>query len=191
MPFSALLFSIICLAVSGKGQAASFPGESLMRPQSGLFWTSQGFRLGTEGTAWRPLVEASDIREIRQSAKTPLESLTYVNSSLGENARLRVDVESLKGRSNLETYSKRWVKEYPHYGMRVISSKPTRVNNHPTVVYDLLSKSQDVQIRQTIQVYRGKAVIMTCSDAAANFQKTAEACNKMAQNLIWSEIKTK
>lgn len=164
--------------------ASPFPGEVLLRPQSGLFWLSQGFRLGTQGTGWlleeKPVATPVDFQIVHGS----LEGATYIHNKV-PTARLRVEIEPLKAKATLESYTKRWVKDYYQYGFKILASKPLKLKGTPTVVYDLLSRSQDVQIRQIIQVREGRALIMTCSDGRQTFAQSLKDCNAMAANIDW------
>lgn len=167
--------------------AAPFPGESLLRPQSGKFWSQRGFTLGTAGTSWK-LDEKSTLGPLDwREVHAQLEGATYSHAQF-PTARLRVEVEDLKGKATLESYTKRWVKDYYQYGFKILANKPMKLNGVPTVVYDLLSRTQDVQIRQIIQVNRGRAVVLTCSDERLNFAKSVPACNSIAGKLEWSEL---
>lgn len=179
-----ILFGLMSLVTTSIAHATSFPGEILMRPQTGIFWQSEGFRLGTAGTQWVP--DLNTQTDGTDEARTPLENFRYQHRS-SPHAHLRIDVESLKGKSTLESYARRWVKEYGQYGFQILRSQPTKVNNHATLIYDLLPKTKELQIRQIIQVHHGKAVILTCSDEKGNFNKTTGDCNQMARNLIWNE----
>ena len=61
--------------------AAPFPGTSLLRPESGLFWRSQGFELGTRGTDWK-----MDDRVESSAPKDPM-GLSY---RLGSSSTARI-----------------------------------------------------------------------------------------------------
>lgn len=187
--FSSLTTLLLFGLLPSRSEAAAFPGESLSRPSSGLFWLSQGFRLGTEGTAWiideKPKTTVETFLSESTSAKTALEGATYSLVAF-PSARLRIETEDLKVKSTLESYTKRWVKEYFQYGFKILSTKPMKLNGHPTIVYDLMSRAKDVQIRQIIQVHNGKAIVITCSDKKDSFQKSVAHCNRMAQNLAWA-----
>lgn len=177
-----LIFAL--LAPPAAAWSAPFPGESLLRPQSGRFWLQRGFKLGTAGTAWRLDEKAGgplDWREVHAQ----LDGVTYSHAQF-PTARLRVEVEDLKGKATLENYTKRWVKDYYQYGFKILANKPMKLNGVPTVVYDLLSRNQDVQIRQIIQVHRGRAVVLTCSDERVNFAKSVPACNAIAGKIEWT-----
>lgn len=178
-----IVFSLFTLPAVAFG--APFPGELLLRPQSGLFWLSRGFRLGTAGTPWKLDEKSLPSPMDLNSVHTPLEGATY-SHALIPTARLRVEVEELRAKATLESYSKRWVKDYYQYGFRILASKPLKLNGTPTIVYDLLSRNQDVQIRQVIQVHQGQAVILTCSDTRKSFSQSVSACNAMAGNLEWA-----
>ena len=169
--------------------AAPFPGESLLRPQSGRFWSQRGFTLGTSGTAWK-LDEKIPGPLNWSEVHAQLEGVTYSHNQY-PTARLRVEVEDLKGKATLESYTKRWVKDYYQYGFKILANKPMKLNGVPTVVYDLLSRNQDVQIRQIIQVNQGRAVVLTCSDERLNFAKSVPACNAIAGKIEWKSVPAK
>lgn len=171
-----------------KAQSAPFPGESLLRPQAGRFWLSQGFRLGTEGTPWKLDEKNTPAPSDWNDVHLPLEGANYTHSLI-PTARLRVVVEELKSKTTLESYAKRWLKDYHQYGFRVLATKPTKLNGVPTLMYDLTSNTRDVQLRQMIQVQKGRAVILTCSDQRPRFAQVLPACNAMAANLIWAPSK--
>lgn len=176
---------ILSLGIPSSVIASPFPGESLLRPQSGRFWLQRGFSLSTDGTAWKldqkEVPAPLDWREVHAQ----LEGVTYSHQKY-PSARLRVEVEDLKSKATLESYTKRWVKDYYQYGFKILANKPMKLNGIPTVVYDLLSRGQDVQIRQVIQVHKGRAVVLTCSDERENFAKSVPACNAVASRIEWS-----
>lgn len=183
------LILIGLLGLSGMAFSAPFPGESLLRPQSGLFWMSRGFKLGTAGTAWRLDDKAKASPLDWSEVHSQLDGATYSHVQF-PTARLRVEVEDLKAKATLESYTKRWVRDYYQYGFKILATKPMKLAGVPTIVYDLLSRGQDVQIRQVIQVKNGRAVVLTCSDERKNFPKSVSACNAMAGKIEWPQAPT-
>lgn len=188
MSLKVLFFFTLASLTVTTTSAAPFPAHLLLRSEPGLFWSHHGFILPTTETSWvlEQTQDAPKKNQMREwiTSQTPLDSASYIHPQF-KTARFRVEVEELKRKATLESYTKRWVKEYFQYGFRILATNPVQVQGSPAVMYDLLSKNRDVQLRQVIQVKNGKAVVLTCSDVQKEFEQVLPQCNRMTQNLSW------
>lgn len=181
-----LVISFIALA--SPSFSAPFPGTAgswLTRPQSGLFWAHRGFTMGTEGTGWN-LEQEELSKESLKNARTPIEGATY-NHSQFPKAQFSIRIEDLKTDMTLENYSKKWSKEYHPYGFNLLGTRPFQHDDEKGLIYDLVSKSKPVQIRQIVFLHEKKAVVLTCSDDKRSFTQSLKDCNTMVRKFRWAQ----
>lgn len=96
-----------------------------------------------------------------------------------------MNIENLKKETTLESYSKKWAKEYHQYGFELLRTKPFKLNNAFGVVYDLKARTKPVQVRQVIFLKSKVAVTMTCSDDIKTSSASFVECDKMVRNFRW------
>lgn len=186
------LFSMLLAAplaffpISAK--SAPFPGTSgsgLSRPQSGLFWATRGFTMGTDGTGW--LMEQEELsKDSLKNAKNPIEEANYSHKQFPK-AKFSIRVESLKNELTLENYSKKWSKEYHPYGFNLLGTRPFQHDEDKGLIYDLVSKAKPIQIRQVVFLHGKQAVILTCTDDKRSFSQSLKDCNQMVRKFKWTQ----
>lgn len=184
-PAGVILALVLCLvAQSAKG--APFPAASglLTQGDSGLFWKSRGFSLVADASNWK-IVGSEDIDgPVEKAIRTPLKELTYLHRRFPD-ARLHVSVEALKAPTNLKAFSRRWVREYHHYGLELLRSRPFQLNGASGVLYDLASSSQRARLRQAVFLRGKTAVTVTCADKADHFADFAPDCEQVMKKFRW------
>lgn len=168
--------------------SAPFPVTSsswLTRPESGLFWAARGFTMGTDGTGW--VMQQEELtKDALKNAKNPMNSANY-NHKQFPKAKFSVQVETLKGDVTLENYSKKWSKEYHPYGFNLMGTRPFQHDEDKGLIYDLVSKSKPLQIRQVVFLHKQEAVILTCSDDKRSFNQSLKDCNQMIRKFKWTQ----
>jgi hypothetical protein len=170
------LIHFIGLSLLGLNAFASpFPatGAALLAPQKGLFFMAHGFHLASP-TGW-----------------TLQEPFTFV-SPQSSSAKLSIKEDILPTETHLETYAKRWMKDYTSYGFDFLGSRPfvnIGLGNKATkgLVVDLLHKASDRQLRQVIFLKKKHAVILTCVDQKKEFNQTLNDCNQTIRSFEWTE----
>lgn len=183
-----VFFPMFLLILPMSSKSAPFPGTSgsgLSRPQSGLFWAPRGFTMGTEGTGW--VMEQEDLnKDSLKNAKNPIEEANYTHKQFPK-AKFSVRVETLKSEISLENYSKKWSKEYHPYGFNLLGTRPFQHDEDKGLIYDLVSKSKPVQIRQVVFLHSKQAVILTCTDDKRSFNQSLKDCNQMVRKFKWAQ----
>lgn len=162
--------------------AAPFPVSSssvLTDPQWGNFYLKNGFTLKTASTSW---VLSQD------EAKGVFDTFRYhlKDSNLSKEASLSVRIDQIKGNQNLESYAKKWMKEYPQFGFEILGTKSLSMGGGQALLVDLYQKNKNQQLRQLILKKEGRVVIMTCVDLYTSFKKTLPQCNQLMNNFQWN-----
>ncbi|MGZ3743500.1 MAG: hypothetical protein ACXWRE_00165 [Pseudobdellovibrionaceae bacterium] len=176
------MFLLSCLILSNLAVAAPYPATStslLTDPQLGHYFQSQGFSLKTLGTDWLPIPQNKDFlfESVRFTPKGNIES----------SASLSVRTDTLIKQSSLETYAKKWMRDYPSYGFEVLGAKSFNFAGSPGLVVDMVQKNKNKQIRQVILQKGQRVAILTCLDNQTNFQKTLISCNQLVKNFDWNK----
>lgn len=142
----------------------------------GNFFLSQGFKLGTLDSGWT-----------LKSTKDFTASLDHVRYShpLHPGAEFSVVNQILSRPSNLESFSKRWMRDYANYGFEVLGTKSFAENQNRGLVVDLFHRASQKQARQVLFVQNQKAVVLTCTQEQKKFSETLGACNQMIKNFSW------
>lgn len=169
------LFAV--LSLMSHAYAAPHPGagsSALVSSEKGLFLSAKGFKLGAEKTGWLFSLSKADNEEARLIDPT------------NPNASLSLKMDQLRADLSLESYSKRWMKDYSSYGFDVMGAKPFQQNGQRGLVIDLVHRLTKKQMRQALFVKNKKAVVLTCLDEKATFATTLNQCNQIIKTFEWN-----
>ena len=204
----AILF--VALAVLS-AQAAPIPGTAtskLVSPQIGLYHSPIGFQLNAGKTGWEHVAPPAGNKYIATVYRAEPGSVASqmhndlrargnivggngnaaalsANAKVSAPATLTVRVDDLDKEVPLDRYIAKWMKEYPRYGFDVLGSKPFVQNKQKGYVLDLVNRNQGKQLRQVVFLKQKKAVILTCRDGVATFQKSLASCNQIIKTFTW------
>lgn len=168
--------------------AAPFPASStseLTSPKKGNFLKKHGFVLKTEGTQWILSTEPED---------SVFESYTYrlkktAKDTASTQSLLSVRIDNLEKNSNLESYAKKWMKEYPQFGYEILGTRQMKFGGGTGLLVDLIQKNKSQQVRQLILSQNKNVAILTCTDEIKSFKKTLTDCNDILNSFRWNSSK--
>ena len=175
--------TLFALFLNQSAFAAPIPGTSssaLVAPQLGIYKSRFGFEIMAKETAWIQTKPPKKSRFIETVYRSPIERNNV-------RATLTVRVDNMRGKANLRSYVKRWIKEYPKYGYDVLGSKPFKMNGKKGYVIDLMNTRKQRQLRQVIHMSNRTAVLMTCRDHTDSFEESLKECNNIIQKFRWSK----
>lgn len=174
---------ILFMTVStGAALAAPHPatGSSLLTdPAKGLFAHGFGFRLHDLADTWIPVPVLTE---------SPLESLRFEPKlAQGEksDAAISIHFEKMDRKQSLESYARKWIREYPNYGFEMLGTKGVLIRGQKALLVDLTQNNKNRQIRQTVLQDQDRVMIVTCLDRKDQFQQTLSACNRLLRGLEW------
>jgi hypothetical protein len=199
-------FFLVTFAVL-TAQAAPIPGTAtskLVSPQIGLYHSPIGFQMNAGKTGWahvappagnkyiatvyraEPGSVASQMHnDLRAQGNVVGGNSNALASNSPAPASLTVRIDDLNKDVSLDRYIAKWMKEYPRYGFDVLGSKPFVQNKQKGYVLDLVNRDQGKQLRQVVFMKQKKAVILTCRDRVATFQKSLASCNQIIKTFTW------
>ncbi len=180
------LLILSALSFLSPAMAAPIPGTTsskLMEGKLGVYKSKFGFEILAQNTPWIQTKPPKKSRFIETVYRSPI-------SRNNVRGTLTVRVDNMKSGTNLKTYVKRWIKEYPKYGYDVLGSKGFKTGNKKGYVIDLVNQSKKRQLRQVIYLNNKTAVLMTCRDHTQSFQTTLKECNQIVKGFQWNS-KTK
>jgi hypothetical protein len=183
--FSFFIFLIAICDWSVASPVAGHGSSILADKDQGYFLSSLGFTFKTVGTHWSLETVAND-----PSAQTP--RLVYRDDA---SALMSVHLDKLPNELSLETYIKRWIRDYNHYGFDVLGSKAFTLGDNKKVrftrgfVVDLVHKKMSRQMRQVIFLKEKNVVIVTCQNKKDQFSQTLTDCNQIAKTFEWTDVK--
>lgn len=171
------VFSLF-LIIANLAQSAPFPVSStslITDPEEGKFFANHGFRFNTSKLNWTivPDTNASIFETFKFTSKS--------NTS----AQLTLRKDDLGNHKNLETYAKKWMKEYPQYGFEILATKNMVLGGGDALLVDFIHRTKGQQIRQLVLQKNKKVVIMTCLDDVQKFRTTVTECNQMMTSFSW------
>lgn len=179
------IFILFTFLIANLAAAAPHPGTStsaLTAPELGHYFQSQGFNLKTAGTDWLPTP---------QNAESLFEVVRFTpKGQIDASASLSVRTDTLSKQGTLESYAKKWMRDYPSYGFEVLGAKSFAISGGPGLVVDMVQRSKNKQIRQVILQHGLQVAILTCLDHQSSFQKTLTNCNQLVKNFSWNNKKT-
>jgi hypothetical protein len=177
---------LIPLVILGTFRAYSAPAPAtssslFASPEAGYFYQVRGFRL-TGLSQW--LLEPGPETEPTSDSGREF-SVSYKNPSF-QTARFSVQSDTLKSDISLESYTKKWMRDYSSYGFDVLGAKTFQAGVAKGLVVDLYHKKKDTQLRQVIFVKSKTAVVLTCLDQAKSFNQSLASCNQMVRGFSWT-----
>jgi hypothetical protein len=165
--------------------AAPHPATStsvLTDPAKGLFFHGFGFRLKSLGGDWKPTVPGttSNFNVVRFEPR---------EDSSGAAPELSIRTDRLQEDKSLESYSRRWIRDYASYGFDVLGTRPLQMGGGKALLIDLVQKTKNRQLRQVIFEKDRRIAVMTCLDQTDRFDKALESCNRMIRQFEWADGK--
>lgn len=160
--------------------AAPYPATStsvLTDPSKGVLFHGFGFRLKSVDPTWTavPTVGESIFETMRFEPKV----------AAGSEATLSIRMDKLPEKGTLETYAKKWMRDYPSYGFEVLGTKTLQLGGGKALLVDLTQKSKNRQLRQVILQKDDKVAVMTCLDRKEKFNDTLQTCNRLIRGFEW------
>lgn len=172
------------LLFSTLAQAAPHPTTSssiLASAEEGYFFKSLGFKMSTKGTLWTTLPVERD--SMVQSVKLgPMGS-----ESNAKAPRLSVRVDKIDKKMTLETYSKKWMRDYTNFGFETLGNQVIQLGGGKALVVDLIQRKQNKQLRQIVLNKDQKVAVLTCIDEKDKFAQTLPICNHIARSFEWGQ----
>lgn len=171
---------IFTLFISSLLKAAPYPATStsiLTDPEKGYSFLSFGFKISTAQTSWKPQYEESTgiFPEIRFEPK----------AAINTKATMALRMDELSDNTNLTTYARKWMREYPQYGLEVLGTKSLKLGGGNSLIIDLFQKTKGKQLRQVVFQKNKKLVILTCQDQQTQFNNTLNSCNQIIRSFEW------
>lgn len=170
---------LLTIVINSLAYASPHPGigsSGLVAPDRGLFWAREGFKLSSGSTGWK-LSEANEAADL----------VTYQANNKSQGS-LAVKIDKLKSEQNIESYAKKWMKDYINYGFDVLGTQTFQQNDAKGLVIDFDHKKSFQQIRQILFLKGKTAVILTCTDDKKQFLKTLQGCNEITKSFTWTSM---
>ena len=184
MIYKTLIFLLFFI----KAVAAPHPvttSSILTDPEKGQSFRGFGFKMAFNGSNWRPVQKDSEglFAEIQFQNKDSKSSSSTSQISLRMDDLLKIQ--------KVETYAKKWMRDYPHYGFEVLGTKVFAHSGGPGLVVDLFHRQNNKQLRQVILLKDKKVAIFTCSDTKLKFTEILSECNQLVKGFSWLETSKK
>lgn len=162
--------------------AAPIPTTSssiIASAQEGIFFRGLGFAMSTKGTNWVALHDNDSF--LLKSARLGPEG----SAKNAEAPRLTVRIDTLGKSATLETYAKKWMRDYGNFGFETLGSQTINIGGGKAMVVDVVQKSKNKQLRQVILNKDARIAILTCIDQKTNFSTTLPVCNQIIRTFEW------
>lgn len=174
---------IFILFLSCPAWSAPHPGTSssfLIGQENGRFISQHGFLLNAGGTNWSHQNTPRGIKNVETMYLSP-------ESIGGMKASLTVRVDELSRTSSLETYMKKWARDYHRFGFDILATQKVKVGPYKAHMIDLVHKQSAKQLRQVVFFRNKKAVIFTCRDNQQTFLNSLKSCNEIVRSFRWAQ----
>lgn len=148
-------------------------GSSIINLPSNSFAFSQmGFSLDSIPSNWiynKADTASADVIEIGPTGKT----------------LISFRLENVSMKTQLETYVRKYLRDYNQYGFEVISLQSYSKSHTPSVIVDLSQKNKNTKSRQVFFYRKNKMIIATCADQSDTYEKTVSLCNQILATFKW------
>jgi hypothetical protein len=177
------LLSLVLIVVSTTSLAAPHPATSssfIVGAGSGRFFSENGFKVSLGNSNWRKAPAPKSFETIEVVFKGPL-------SNTGEAPpSLTIRRDDLKQPMDLETYVRRWRKDYSRFGFDILNSQKVKVGRNVGFMLDLVHSETRHQLRQVVFVRNSRAIIFTCRDKKETFRQSLSGCNEIVRTFKWT-----
>lgn len=166
--------------------AAPNPGMGsalLSQKYLGRWQTSEGITFTAKQEEWK----LDGIESLQEELKTPFRLVSTTNSE----ATLAFHTDKLKRGQSIDGYIRHWVKEYQYFGFEILKTSPAQIVGDKGYVIDLYHKKNSKQVRQFLAQNSGVALVITCTDSLASFQKSVAKCHEVYKTIKWQRNKMK
>lgn len=165
-------------------EAAPYPATStsvLTDPAKGVAFHGFGFKLKELDRAWTPVPSTGD--SIFETLR--FEPTKRANQS---DATLSIRMDHLPANATLESYAKKWMRDYPSYGFEVLGTKNLQLGGGHAILVDLVQKAKNRQLRQVILQQNDRIAVLTCLDRRDQFSGTLQTCNQVIRGFEWTDV---
>jgi hypothetical protein len=164
--------------MSAAASPMPFTSSSLfISGEKGLFHSPNGFSLSSGASQWQLTAKPKDNSYIDTIYRGPGESATA--------PVLTVRSDKLAKNTDVGTYAKKWLNDYPRFGFEVLSAKKVKVNEQVAYLVYLVSRESAKQLRQVLFVKGQTAVTLTCRDDINHFAIALKSCNEIIRTFHW------
>ena len=169
------------LFLSAVGFAAPHPTTSsslVNQASSSIVFSQFGFKLNYMPENWQ-LTENTTSENNAGQKQIDLKNHT---------ARISFNYDETKTNVDLETYVRRFLRDYNQFGFEVagLQSIKNPANKVTSVILDINQKNQKTKSRQVFFQNGKKIVTATCIDDLETFDKSTKDCNKILGSFNWN-----
>ncbi len=185
----AVIFIFLFSFVNPTLHAAPHPGlgsSSLNQITSGSAFSQMGFRLKSIPQDW-DYDSSLKTTQTNQSTSDKTEQIQIdLHKKKTHNAesiaRLSFKSDSANPKIDLQSYVRKFLRDYNQYGFDAYSVQAPDKNS---VVIDVYQKNKKTRSRQAFYKKDSHIVIATCIDEYEAFDKTLIECNQILNSIVW------
>lgn len=151
-----------------------------IQPELGMFRSPHGFSIHAGKTTWLHHAPSRSNPYIATIYRAP-------KVENGVQAALTVRLDKLEKKISLKRYAKKWLRDYPRFGIDVLSNKKVKVGEYSAYLIDMIDRDSAKQLRQVLFLKNNRVAILTCRDHKKTFRRSLKACNKIIRNFEWNK----
>lgn len=147
-------------------------------PSSSIVFSQLGFKLNFMPRQWG-LTENTTSDKNSNQKQIDLKNQT---------ARISFNYDETKTPIELESYVRRFLRDYNQFGFEVagLQSIKNSSNKTTSIILDINQKNQKTKSRQVFFQNGKKIVTATCIDEIETFDQTTKDCNKILGSFYWN-----
>lgn len=169
---------IFCLSLTARSSPHPGTGSSMINQlNKSIIFSQMGFKLNYIPTGWSVLTAVQS--ELSKDLQIEIGKNFSTNYSTSDDhiGRISFKTEVLKTKVDLETYVKRFLRDYNQYGFDVSGLQSLKEKS--SVIVDINQKNKKTRSRQMFFQNGNRIVMATCIDEFENFDKTILECNQI------------
>ncbi len=172
---------VLLVFILSKAIAAPHPTTSsslVNQPSSNAVFSQFGFKLNYLPKSWI-LTENTTSEKNSSQKQIDLKNQT---------ARMSFNFDETKNKVDLETYVRKFLRDYNQFGFEVVGSQSMRntSNKVTSIVLDITQKNKKTKSRQVFFQNGKKIVTATCVDEIETFDQSTKDCNKILGSFYWN-----
>jgi hypothetical protein len=184
-----VLIFLLSLNLSLNVTAAPHPGmgsSALNSIQNGSIFSMMGFKLASLPMGWNFISNpaATEDSSAKESTKDfQIDLAKNFSSGADLVARISFKSEITSKKVDLESFVKKYLRDYNQFGFDVSGLQSMRENK--SVIVDINQKNKKTRSRQMFFQKGQRIVLATCTSEFENFDKAVTDCNQIFSGITW------
>jgi hypothetical protein len=176
----AILAQLVSISQVGAAPAPAMATSRMVSLKDSFYSLSHGFKVSIPDESWQLLNP--------KQGHSLVEGEVQLKSLRQKDRKLTLKLDRTQRPLTLEAYVKRWMRDYSAYGFEILGSKAFQQQHNKGLVVDLVHREKQKKIRQIVFLQDQRVLMLTFSDAQAQFDQGLNEFNDIVKTFAWTDV---